>query len=145
MDLDLGSKETETLLKLLNEFYEGPNNIKELVPCLREKGYSKDGAYRYGHRVLEIKRIFHDRTISEEARKRAEDMKKGVPFLDMINLAIDDPRLTEDEKLRYSVDYLDELARHVLKRLNIKPRTSEEKPDQSYIDRYNKLCEHGLV
>jgi hypothetical protein len=64
VQLDLGSRETEQLIKALRKYRDGPDTLSHLVQALREEEYcnSLPTAYRYAHRILEIRKIFTSRT-----------------------------------------------------------------------------------
>jgi len=112
--LNIGSKETETLVKLLHEFGNGPYSLNALVQELRQKGYCKNqsSAYHYANRILAIRQVFtrikvenYERThptwtgTPEEAKKEVDKMdREGLPILYEINATIDDPRLNIVEK-----------------------------------------------
>lgn len=131
MDLDIGSKETEILLKLLNEFLDRPKDLRSLVQALREKGYCKSlsTAYRYANRVLAIREIFNDRSVKSldknQVTLRGNDPiivdsgngwkwhGRGAPLLAEINEYMDNKSYTVDAKRQFIEQKLQELY-HVL-------------------------------
>lgn len=130
MDLNIGSKETELLIRLLNEFENGPYCLNALVEELMQKGYCKNRqtAYRYANRILAIRKIIQRRIESEVIKRRAETI---------LNKIIMDPDLMQKEKLDRCYFYLDNLWGRVKKSLNFPPENADVA--------YNKLRERGLL
>jgi hypothetical protein len=64
-------------------------------------------------------------------------MERGVPFLNMINNVIDDPQLSQTEKVQKCYILVNELWADVKRRLNYEPERMRAT--------YNKLREHGLI
>lgn len=139
MDLNIGSKETELLIKLLKEFENGPYCLSALVQELIQKGYCKNQqtAYRYANRVLTIEQIFQSRAASKQLRKEAEETVQGLPYSDRINGIIQNPGLGREEKLLRCYDEINDLWKNVKRRLNYEPEEMRAT--------YKKLHEHGLI
>lgn len=158
MGLNIYSKETQLLIKLLGEFRDGPNNLSSLVQAIKDKRYCKSRAtaYRYASRVLTIKKIFkakdaenlggtssnsNSTVTPEQARKEFEEMERqGIPFFLAIDAAIHDPRLSRIEKRRFCESRLEMLSDLIAKHIDL-----ETIPSGSDSDTYRKLQEHGLV
>ena len=145
MDLDIGSKETETLIKLLYEFRDGPYCLSTLVQELRQKGYCKNqsSAYHYANRILAIRKVFNtmnaenlrrvrptpadtpeqahkhepDKSQIQLRREREERERLGLPILHEIDRVIESPLLSITQKRQFCALRLKELSNYIEARL----------------------------
>lgn len=159
--MNIRSKETELLVKLLDEFKDGPDDLNSLVRALRQKGHCKNLAttYNYANRILVIKRIFmakdaenHSlthptlrRTAKEAGEAVQEIDRQGLPILYEINAVIDDPRLAISQKRQSCESLVQVLLDRLAKRLHEQKDPERIRAQSDTDKRYEKLEKHGLL
>jgi hypothetical protein len=126
-DLNVRSKETQLLIKLLSEFKDEPNDLNSLVNALRQKGYCKSlsTAYGYVNRILAIRKIFNINNFEDspnsignenpiQALKKLERKARVADILQEINAYMDAPGHSRAEKQEIIKSGLQDMYRVIM-------------------------------